>query len=42
MKIDVTDDVPTAHDDANAVPTGSYDRISGDVVANDVKGADGA
>ena len=42
LSIAIVDDVPAAADDAGAVPQGTYGPITGDVMANDVEGADGA
>ncbi|MBD2841204.1 DUF5801 repeats-in-toxin domain-containing protein [Erythrobacter rubeus] len=41
LTINITDDGPIAADDFNMVPAGSHDAITGDVLINDVSGADG-
>ncbi|MBV7266499.1 DUF5801 repeats-in-toxin domain-containing protein [Erythrobacter ani] len=41
LTINITDDGPIAADDFNIVPAGTHDPITGDVLVNDVSGADG-
>ncbi|MDJ0642092.1 MAG: DUF5801 repeats-in-toxin domain-containing protein [Erythrobacter sp.] len=41
LTIDIVDDAPIAADDVGVVPAGSHDPITGDVLVNDVPGADG-
>jgi VCBS repeat-containing protein len=40
--VDVTDDVPTAIADVNAIAAGAYGPVTGNVETNDIQGADGA
>ncbi|MFX5176081.1 Ig-like domain-containing protein, partial [Acinetobacter baumannii] len=42
LVVQVIDDVPTAVDDSNSIPVGSLAVVTGNVVSNDKKGADGA
>ncbi|WP_313805025.1 Ig-like domain-containing protein [Sphingobium sp.] len=42
VDVQIVDDVPTANDDAGTVAAGTYGPITGNVEANDIKGADGA
>ncbi|PLW83789.1 hypothetical protein CWI75_00005, partial [Kineobactrum sediminis] len=42
LVIDIVDDVPTAADDVALVPADSFDSVSGNVLDNDIQGADGA
>ena len=41
LSIDIVDDAPLAFNDENSVAAGSFDPIDGNVVDNDVSGADG-
>ncbi|MDH6235246.1 VCBS repeat-containing protein, partial [Mesorhizobium soli] len=41
ITINIVDDVPTAHADTTDVAAGSFEAIEGDVLSNDVFGADG-
>ncbi len=41
LTINIADDAPIAADDVGVVPAGSHDAITGDVLVNDVPGADG-
>ncbi len=41
LTINIQDDGPIAADDTNTVPAGSFEPVSGDVLINDVPGADG-
>ncbi|MDC6872869.1 tandem-95 repeat protein [Escherichia coli] len=42
LVVQVIDDVPTAVNDSNSIPVGSLAVVTGNVVSNDTKGADGA
>ena len=42
LVINIVDDVPTAMNDSNNIPVGSLAVVTGNVVSNDTKGADGA
>lgn len=42
LVIGIIDDEPIANDDANAIAAGTYGPVTGNVLANDVEGADGA
>ena len=42
ITIDIVDDAPVANNDTADVTAGSYTAITGDVMTNDVEGADGA
>ncbi|QFT76811.1 DUF5801 repeats-in-toxin domain-containing protein [Erythrobacter sp. THAF29] len=41
LTVNIEDDAPVASDDIGIVPSGSHDAITGDVLVNDVPGADG-
>ncbi|MEP3051002.1 MAG: DUF5801 repeats-in-toxin domain-containing protein [Erythrobacter sp.] len=41
LTINIVDDAPIAADDVNEVGAGSFEPVSGDVLVNDVPGADG-
>ncbi|WP_226699900.1 DUF5801 repeats-in-toxin domain-containing protein [Qipengyuania gaetbuli] len=42
LVIAIIDDAPTANDDANALGAGTYGPVGGNVLSNDVQGADSA
>jgi hypothetical protein len=42
LSIQIVDDVPTAHLDTNSIASGAFGPVTGQVLANDVFGADGA
>ena len=42
IDVQIVDDVPTANNDAGSIAAGTYGPVTGNVVTNDVKGADGA
>ncbi|MBX7460162.1 beta strand repeat-containing protein [Qipengyuania huizhouensis] len=42
LVVSIVDDNPSAADDANAISAGEYGPVGGNVLANDVEGADGA
>ena len=42
LVVQVIDDVPTAVNESNSIPVGSLAVVTGNVVSNDTKGADGA
>ncbi|UZW55458.1 Ig-like domain-containing protein [Sphingobium sp. JS3065] len=42
VDVRIVDDVPTANDDVGTIAAGTYGPATGNVVTNDVKGADGA
>jgi T1SS-143 domain-containing protein len=42
LVITIVDDEPIANDDANDIAAGTYGPVTGNVLANDVEGADGA
>ena len=42
LTIDIANDGPTADDDGNSIAAGAYGPVSGNVVTNDVEGADTA
>lgn len=42
LVIDIVDDSPAASDDANSIGAGEYGPVGGNVLVNDVEGADGA
>lgn len=41
LTINIVDDAPIAADDTDTVPAGSFEPVAGDVLVNDVSGADG-
>jgi len=41
LRIDIIDDAPIGTDDANTVPAGTFGPVSGNVIENDIPGADG-
>ncbi|WP_160727809.1 beta strand repeat-containing protein [Qipengyuania vulgaris] len=42
LVVSIVDDNPSAADDANSIAAGEYGPVGGNVLANDVEGADGA
>ncbi|MBA4764271.1 MAG: tandem-95 repeat protein [Erythrobacter sp.] len=42
LVVSIVDDNPSAADDANAISAGEYGPVGGNVLANDIEGADGA
>ncbi|MEM1053502.1 MAG: Ig-like domain-containing protein, partial [Pseudomonadota bacterium] len=41
LTINIIDDAPIANDDTDEVPAGTFEPITGDVLTNDIPGADG-